>query len=184
MGDVHALRPLRPAAQVSRATSSTHALSRLLGSGRSMNEYEIAASALLRRERVGVRRYRSATTGRAYHDGSIVAPRARGPISFATLAHEVGHVACEHVGPDRRRQPRYVEEVEAWEYALACFERFELKGVERAHVDAAQCIAYAFSKAIRRGASLDAIRERFPSWWADALKHERYGRLARDVARA
>lgn len=150
--------------------------------GAPVNAYEIAASALLSRERVVVRRWRTSTTGLAHYDGTITAPRARGAISFATLAHEVGHVVLAHVGPARRRQPRYVEEVEAWEYALACFERFELDGYERAYVDAARCLAYAFSKAIRRGASLDAIRERYPSWWSAALEHERYGRLARDEA--
>jgi hypothetical protein len=145
-----------------------------------MNEYELAGATLLRSERVLVVHERAASTGVSYGDGRIEAPRARGPISFGTLAHEVGHEVCDHA---RTREPRWVQEVEAWEYALAQVERFGLKGYERVHVDAARCLAHSFAKAIKRGVDPEKIRERYPTWWADALAHERWPMIERAIAR-
>src|SRR5262245_35434672 len=138
----------------------------------STNSYSEAAGILLRENRVTVRRFRSNTTGGANSKTrEIETPEARGPISFGTLAHEVGHVALNHSA--NGKVPRYVEEVEAWEFALRQMERFGLRGYERVYVDAAECVAYAFSKAIRRGVSAETIRDRFPGWWSDALAHDR-----------
>jgi len=141
-----------------------------------MNAYALAAATLLREEDVRVRATRSSTTGVAHRDGTITVPDARGPISFGVFAHEVGHVVRDHVRKGDRT-PRWIEEVEAWEYALFQMTRFGLAGYDRVYVRAAQCLAYSFSKAIRRGVDADAIRDRFPSWYSDALTHDRYGRL-------
>lgn len=147
------------------------------------SRYHEAAEHLLRRERVRVRGRRKATTGVAYPDGSVIIPDVRGPISFATAAHEVGHVVLGH-SFNGRRLPRWVEEVEAWQYALDQFESYGLAGYDRAYLDAARCVAYAFSKAIRRGVDPETIRERFPGWYSDALAHEKHACLTRAEARA
>ena len=128
--------------------------------------YERAAAALVAASGVTVRKYRSGTTGRAYtnaDDWGIDVPRPRGPISFATFAHEVAHQLLHR----SNSAPRWLEEVEAWEFALAQFERFELRGVERARLDAAACVRYAVWKALRRRCKPETARTmlgRLPEW--------------------
>jgi hypothetical protein len=107
---------------------------------------------------------KSSNTGRAKVDGSrrIVAPEPRGRVSFAVFAHEVGHVV-RHT--ENRNNPRWREEVEADEFALEAFTRFGLPGRNKQKRDDASHIAYAFDKAIRRGADPALIRRTFPAWW-------------------
>jgi hypothetical protein len=132
----------------------------------SENPYEWAAASLMVNADVEVRKYRTSMSGSAYKDRTIATPRARGAISFAVLAHEVGHVVLDH---HHNSEPRWVEEVEAWEYALHAVETFGLKGYDKVYRRAAQCIAYAFGKAIRRGVKPETISERFPVWWRETL---------------
>lgn len=133
------------------------------------NVYEIAGKALLMESGCTVRKWRTKTTGTAYvrdRDWGIEAPRPRGPISFATFAHEIGHQML-HRGGSR---PRWLEELEAWEYALAQFDRFNLPGKDKAQTDAAKCLVYAAAKAERRASPETArlILDTFPSWvWAE-----------------
>lgn len=128
--------------------------------------YRSAAEALLKESGCTVRKWRSRTTGTAFvrdFDWGIEAPEPRGAISFATFAHEVGHQMLHRQG----NRPRWLEELEAWEYALAQFERFELPGVESARTDAAKALVYAAGKADRRGCSPDTARhilDRYPEW--------------------
>lgn len=138
-----------------------------------VSPYELAAAALLAASGIGVERYRTGNTGVArVVDGKrvIQTPRARGPVSFGVLAHEIGHHALGHVGSNRL--PRWVEEVEAWEFALAAVQKFGLGGYDRVYADALKSIGYAFSKALRRGVAPDTIRDRFPAWWNDVLRAE------------
>lgn len=111
-----------------------------------------------------MRRWRSSTSGCAYiATPEIEGPEPRGRVSFAVLAHEVGHKALVH----GRSKPRWQEEVEAWDYALAQFERLGLgepgAGVERR---ARRGIAHSFGMAIRRGADPRRIAATAPQWWA------------------
>ena len=136
----------------------------------STNPYEIAAETLLRETGCTVRTWRKRNTGRAHtsaRDWGIDVPRPRGPISFATFAHEVGHQLLHR---SNGSYPRWLEELEAWEYALAQFDRFNLVGRDKAQTDAAESLAYAANKAIRRRASAETaqrILDRYPDWvWA------------------
>jgi hypothetical protein len=122
-----------------------------------------ATAALVDEHGLTVRRWRSSTTGCAYIDiPEIEGPEPRGRVSFAVLAHEVGHKALAH----GRSKPRWQEEVEAWDYALAQFERFDLgppgAGVERR---ARRGIAHSFGMALRRGADPQRIAATAPGWW-------------------
>lgn len=122
-----------------------------------------ATAHLLDRHGLRVRRWRSSTTGCAYHHTpEIEGPVPRGRVSFAVLAHEVGHKALHH----GRSKPRWLEEVEAWEFALLQFERLNLGdpgvGVRRR---AERGIAHSFGMAVRRGADPDRIAATAPGWW-------------------
>jgi hypothetical protein len=122
-----------------------------------------ATAAILDEHGLSVRRWRGSTTGCAYIDTpEIEGPEPRGRVSFAVLAHEVGHKALHH----GRSKPRWLEEVEAWEYALAQFERFDLGepgvGVMRR---AERGIRHSFGMALRRGADPDRIATEAPWWW-------------------
>lgn len=132
-------------------------------------QFEAAAARLLAESGCTVRRWRTGNTGAAWTrdaDWGIEVPEPRGPISFGTFAHEVGHQML-HRG--NGSTARWLEEIEAWEYALAQFDRFELPGRERAQADAAKCLRYAASKAERRcgPATAQLILDRMPAWvWA------------------
>ncbi len=122
-----------------------------------------ATASLLDEHGLTVRKWRSSTTGCAYHHTpEIEGPEPRGRVSFSVLAHEVGHKALHH----GRSKPRWQEEVEAWDYALAQFERFRL-GDPGASVmrRASAGIAHSFGMAIRRGADPDRIARTAPRWW-------------------
>jgi len=120
---------------------------------------------LVRESGVTVRKTRKRSSGvamTASDDWGIEAPAPRGAIGFGVFAHEVGHQVL-HRGNSK---PRWLEEIEAWEYALAQFERFELRGVEQARARAARSLRYAAGKAARRcsPATAQAIVDRLPAW--------------------
>ncbi len=123
-----------------------------------------AAAAIIDEHGLTVRRWRSSTTGCAYLDRpEIEGPEPRGGVSFAVIAHEVGHKALGH----RNSKPRWLEEVEAWEFALAQFERFPALGEPGAGVKrrAVRGVAHSFGMALRRGADPDRIAATAPIWW-------------------
>jgi hypothetical protein len=130
------------------------------------NPYRRAADVLVRESGVTVRKVRSSNTGRAAIDDdawAIDAPEPRGPVSFGVFAHEVAHHLLHRWPPKR---PRWVEEVEAEEWALAQFDRFELRGRDRYEAHAAKHLAYTFAKATRRSPRLfSTIIETYPGWW-------------------
>lgn len=126
-----------------------------------------AAGVLLKESGCTVRKWRRNNTGVSYYreaDWGIECPEPRGPISFGVLAHEIGHQMLHR----EVRNQRWVEEMEAWEYALAQFERFGLPGADAVRLDAAKCLVYAAAKAERRSKQprvlMRRIRERFPAW--------------------
>jgi hypothetical protein len=96
----------------------------------------------------------------------VLTPEPRGPVSFSTLAHEVGHHDLGHLvkGRDgRRKYPRWRQETEAWLYAFDAFERFGLPGVERARKSAEPHLANAFLRALKRTSSPDRLNRRMLS---------------------
>jgi hypothetical protein len=129
--------------------------------------YAEALDILLRESGCTVRRWRKTNHGIAYthdDDWGIEIPPARGPVSFAVGCHEIGHQLMHRFNA----LPRWLEEIEAEEFALAQFERFELVGVEQARANMAKHLRYAASKAVRRGASALPILTRYPDWvWGE-----------------
>jgi hypothetical protein len=112
-----------------------------------------AALTLLEETGCTVATWRATTSGRAHitdRNWKIEVPEPRGPVSFATFAHEVGHQVLHRNG----RRPRWIEEAEAWRYALDQFDRFELPGKDRAEADAHKCMDWTVEKTIRRRAKI------------------------------
>jgi len=134
--------------------------------------YARAADVLIRESGVVIRRWRSGNTGTAAtsdKDWEIEAPQPRGPVSFGVFAHEVAHQTLHR----RNSKPRWREEVEAEEWALAQFDRFDLAGRERYERHAALHVGRTFLKAIRRsrrerGALAREILIAYPEWWERA----------------
>ena len=132
-----------------------------------MNPYEQAARVLLSESGCTVRKWRTKNTGAAWtsaDDWGIETPRPRGHASFAVLAHEVGHQMLHRHNGNKQR---WLEEVEAWEYALAQFDRFDLPGREKVVDTARRSIRYAAAKAVRRrcsDATAATMRERLTGW--------------------
>lgn len=141
--------------------------------------YLSAARTLLAESGCVVTKWRQKMTGGAYThspEWRIEVPEPRGPISYAVFAHEVGHQMLHRKDTRERKVPRWQEELEAWMWALATFERFRLPKVELAKRDCEDSMAYAFSKALRRSRTLagrEALAARFveasPGWLLDAL---------------
>jgi len=82
-------------------------------------------------------------------DWRIVIPAVSSALRFGVFAHEVGHKMLHH---DNGSYPRWLEEVEAWEYAGEQFVRFDLELPDAVLNRADNSIDYALAKAIRRGA--------------------------------
>lgn len=128
-------------------------------------QFLAAADVLMRESGVTVRKYRKRTTGTAYiasDDWEIEAPKPVTATSFSVFAHEVGHQLLHREGS----RPRWLEEVEAWEFAFAQFERFNLPGIERARPKAAKHLRYMVGRSITKlkpGTAL-AILTRYPLW--------------------
>lgn len=133
-----------------------------------MNPYKVAADLLIHESGITVRKWRNRNTGVAFtksDDWGIESPSPTTARRFATFAHEVGHQMLHREGS----RSRWREELEAWEYALAQFDRFHLPGREKAQSDAAKCLVYAAAKANRRCSPETArdILDSFPAWvWA------------------
>ena len=103
---------------------------------------------LLKDHRVRVCHWRRNMTGIAWighPKRPIEAPHPRSPLSFAILAHEVGHHTLGIV------RPRWREEQLAWEFALAQMERLGVPLTESVQNRYAASMRYALAKALRRG---------------------------------
>ena len=143
-----------------------------------MTKWQLAVDQLIKESGVTVRRWRNSNSGVAYcqsADWGIEIPVPKGPVTFCVGAHEIGHQLKHR---KNGKTPRWVEEVEAWEYALAQLDRFELPDkAERAMKHVVGHLDYAFGKALRRGVTLETINSRFPEWieriW-QATRNEAY----------
>ncbi|MDI3340936.1 MAG: hypothetical protein QJR03_10440 [Sphaerobacter sp.] len=110
--------------------------------------YAAEALALLREYGVRVCHWRSSMSGIAWVGNPrrpIEAPHPRSPLSFAVLAHEVGHHALGRV------RPRWREEYLAWEFALEQMRRRGVPIDRRVRERYAASMRYALAKALRRG---------------------------------
>jgi hypothetical protein len=124
-----------------------------------------AAQALLDETGCAIVKWRSNLTGTSYiHKPEIEVPRPKTAKSFAVFAHEIGHQRLHRANGN---YPHWREEVEAWEFALAQFSRFGLKGGRKIRPWVRQSVHYAFHKATRRGVEYETIRKAYPQWdWA------------------
>ena len=132
-----------------------------------MTKWQQAVDQLVKESGVTVRQWRNHDSGAAYcedDDWGVEIPIPKGPVTFCTAAHEIGHQLMHRKERRAVKEPRWVEEVEAWEYALVQLERFELPGYDRAMRSVVKSIDYAFGKARRRGVPLEVIEEKFPEW--------------------
>lgn len=139
--------------------------------------YLSAAATLLRESGCTVTVWRTTSSGVAdirSADWLIEVPEPRGPVSYATFAHEVGHQMLHRYPRSRKR--RWLEELEAWEFALDTFVRFDLPGIDAARADAARCMSWACSKGLRRTRDRGAARclaaemiARVPEWMLDKI---------------
>jgi hypothetical protein len=125
-----------------------------------------AAQTLLDESGITVRRWRSNMSGVALHGGSAIeAPTPRTAKSFAVLAHEVGH---QTLHKNNGSYPRWREEIEAWDFALGCFKRFNLRGSRKLLPWVERSIAYSVGKAERRvadpGQLYAELRRNYPRW--------------------
>jgi hypothetical protein len=106
------------------------------------------ASRLLHEQDVRVCHWRSNMSGIAWigHPRRpIEAPHPRSSLSFAVLAHEVGH----HVLGSLR--PRWREEQLAWQFAFSQMERLGVPLTAVVRERYAASMRYALAKALRRG---------------------------------
>lgn len=113
-----------------------------------------AASQLLRESGCEISKYRNNLTGLALTSAVgghwwIETPRPSTAKRYAVLAHEVGHWTLHYQKGGRR----WLEEVQAWDYALSTFDRFNLPDKEQVLEYAQRCVGYSIRKAVRRGAT-------------------------------
>ncbi|CAN5359447.1 MAG: hypothetical protein H0V47_11305 [Chloroflexia bacterium] len=110
--------------------------------------YAQEALALIRQYGVRVCHWRANMTGIAWighPDRPIEAPHPKSPMSFAILAHEVGHQALGRV------KPRWREEQLAWHFALDAMGRHAVPVTDGVRERYAASMRYALAKARRRG---------------------------------
>ena len=110
--------------------------------------YAPAALSLLRAHDVRVCHWRASMSGIAWvgHPRRpIETPHPRSPLSFAILAHEVGHHALGAL------RPRWREEYLAWEFAFAQMRQLGVPIEPRVRERHAASMRYALAKALRRG---------------------------------
>lgn len=153
---------------------------------RSTNAYERAGATLLAESGCEVVRWRTHSTGIAWLAADrwmIEAPRPRGPVSFGVFAHEVGHQML-HRG--RGSRSRWQKEIEAWEWALDCFARFELPRVERARLDAVRSLSWVAHASARHAkpGTARAIRARYEWVFAAAAEFAEQGETVQHAALA
>ncbi|MEM0982484.1 MAG: hypothetical protein AAGI17_00890 [Planctomycetota bacterium] len=117
--------------------------------------YERVTREMLDRYGVRVRKWRTSMSGVAMlartRDGRevrlIESPRPKGPMSAAVFLHEIGHHAIG-VGAVK---PRCLEELRAWEFALAAMEAEGIAVTDRVRERMDRSMRYAVAKAVRRG---------------------------------
>lgn len=122
-----------------------------------------AARVLLAESGCEIRRV-TRQSGRAYtrsREWLIDVPPVADGARFGVFAHEVAHqLLHRHLRGDLRVGPRWREEIEAWVWALAQFDRFELPGFAQAERRATESLDYVLLKAVRPARDRAAMYER------------------------
>lgn len=110
--------------------------------------YARQALDLIHQHGVRVCHWRANMTGIAWlghPERPVEAPHPKSPMSFAVLAHEVGHHALGRV------KPRWREEYLAWQFALDAMLRLEVPVTDQVLRRYTESMRYALAKARRRG---------------------------------
>ena len=95
-----------------------------------------------------IRKWRDWMAGAAWYETKEIAcPMPRTAKSFEIFAHEVGHILAN---PDRKA-PSWKRELQASEYALEQFERFNLKLPRETKKHIYWYITYSVCQALNRG---------------------------------
>jgi hypothetical protein len=138
--------------------------------------YLNAARTLIREHRCTVCAISPNASGWAYaRRRAIEVPHPRGPRTFVALAHEVGHQALHRRGlqPGHRRPQRWVEEMEAYVFAIEACERFSLPDGARMRKMAGERTYPWFWLALEHSAVPRQRRrqmlERSPEWMHDYI---------------
>lgn len=145
------------------AVAGRRARREVIPAGVGRDPWRAAAETLLAETGCTVRRWRPKLSGTAWtesDDWGIEVPPPSTPVRFGILAHEVGHQLLHRHGSKQR----WLEEFEAWEYALAQFDRFDLPGRAEVASRAHQSGRYAMGKALRR-AKRDDTRNLIVDRW-------------------
>lgn len=134
-----------------------------------------AAQTLLDESGCEIKRYRSSRSGVALTRSAewwIIVPRPTAPERFGVFAHEVGHQVLHRFNS----KPRWLEEIEAWEYAIEQIARFGLPDMDPDEVPHA--LDYSLAKAIRRCTDPEALAGRVPERWRHLILEPIPGRHA------
>lgn len=110
--------------------------------------YARQALELIGQHGVRVCHWRANMTGIAWlghPERPVEAPHPKSPMSFAVLAHEVGHHALGRI------RPRWREEYLAWQFALDAMRRLEVPVTDQVLRRYTESMRYALAKARRRG---------------------------------
>ena len=80
-------------------------------------------------------------------NSNIEIPNPKTEKSFAICLHEIGHKVLGH----NKRKKRFIEEFEAWNYALNIFRILKIPIKNNVRQRYKRSIRYAIDKAVRRG---------------------------------
>jgi hypothetical protein len=87
-------------------------------------------------------------TGVAYvKEGIMIAPHPTTRRRLAVYLHECAHFELH----TKKKHPRYIEEYQAWKWAIEVMRASEIKVCAKVLLDAQLGVKYAIEKAIRRG---------------------------------
>lgn len=121
------------------------------------NSYASAALDQLDHTGCVVVKWRTGLSGTAWvhsDDWTIAAPKPLRPESFMVFAHEIGHHVLHRRDSNRvgrtPRPQRWEQEIEADEYAVACFHEYALPGLDEAIWRLRGHLAHGLAKSLRR----------------------------------
>jgi len=110
-----------------------------------MNKYEIAGNQLLEQYGIKIKTVRKSMSGVAYIEDRVVScPAPERALSFAILAHEVGHIVNGHL------RPRWLEELRAWQFSLVYFKEFGFAIPREVKWRMKYNLTFALAKALNR----------------------------------
>lgn len=103
---------------------------------------------LMKENNIKLKGYKTNLTGVAYPDErSIIIPKPTTKLRLSICLHEVGHIVLNH----NNKKKRYIEEKEAWDFALNYMKKEKIPITKKVRIRRKESINYAIGKAMRRG---------------------------------